>query len=144
MIVVVALAAVVVLFLIAWLVVGLVFKLLWWALIGLVIGALARAILPGRQTIGALERAGAGRGAPPHGDARPPAWRRAPRRVGRAGGSRRPCRHRRAPRAGCSSPRGRGTAGDSRHRARRPRGCGALRPGSRDRPQPVHRGRRPA
>ena len=60
MVVVVALAAVVVLFLIAWLVVGLVFKLFWWALVGLVIGALARAILPGKQTIGILETAGAG------------------------------------------------------------------------------------
>src|SRR5215208_4089756 len=35
-------------------VLGLVFKLLWLALIGLVIGALARAILPGRQEIGLL------------------------------------------------------------------------------------------
>src|SRR5436305_12826877 len=59
-IVVIAIAAVIVLFLIAWLVVGLVFKLLWWALIGLVIGALARAILPGKQTISVLATAGAG------------------------------------------------------------------------------------
>ena len=62
-VVVVALAAIVVLFLVAWLVVGLVLKLLWWALVGIAIGALARLILPGRQTIGLLATAGAGIGA---------------------------------------------------------------------------------
>ena len=60
LVVLVAIAAVVVLFLIAWVVVGLVFKLLWWALIGLVIGALARAVLPGKQTISLLATGGAG------------------------------------------------------------------------------------
>lgn len=35
-------------------VVGFAIKLLWWALIGLVIGALARLVLPGAQTIGWL------------------------------------------------------------------------------------------
>ena len=47
-VVLIAIAAVVVLFLIAWVVVG------------LVIGALARAILPGKQTISVLATAGAG------------------------------------------------------------------------------------
>ena len=41
-------------------VVGLALKLLWWALIGLVIGALARLVLPGRQSIGLLWTALAG------------------------------------------------------------------------------------
>ena len=59
-VVLVAIAAVVVLFLIAWVVVGLVFKLLWWALIGVVIGALARAVLPGKQTISLVATGGAG------------------------------------------------------------------------------------
>jgi uncharacterized membrane protein YeaQ/YmgE (transglycosylase-associated protein family) len=59
-IVLIVIFAVVLALVIGWIVVGLVFKLLWWALIGLVIGALARAILPGRQTIGVLETAGAG------------------------------------------------------------------------------------
>jgi uncharacterized membrane protein YeaQ/YmgE (transglycosylase-associated protein family) len=59
-IVLIALAAVVVLFLIALLVVGLVFKLLWWALAGLVLGVIARAILPGQQQIGVLATAGCG------------------------------------------------------------------------------------
>jgi uncharacterized membrane protein YeaQ/YmgE (transglycosylase-associated protein family) len=54
------LAAIVVLFFLGWVVVGLALKLLWWALIGLVIGALARLILPGKQTIGLLATAGAG------------------------------------------------------------------------------------
>lgn len=62
MVVLIAVAAVIVLFLIAWLVVGLVLKLFWWALIGVVIGALARAILPGQQRISALATAGAGIG----------------------------------------------------------------------------------
>jgi uncharacterized membrane protein YeaQ/YmgE (transglycosylase-associated protein family) len=54
------LAAIVVLFVIAALVVGLVLKLLWWALIGLVLGVVARAILPGEQKIGFLRTAGSG------------------------------------------------------------------------------------
>jgi uncharacterized membrane protein YeaQ/YmgE (transglycosylase-associated protein family) len=57
------LAAIVVLFLGAWLVVGLAVKLLWWALIGIAIGALARLILPGRQAIGLVATALAGIGA---------------------------------------------------------------------------------
>jgi uncharacterized membrane protein YeaQ/YmgE (transglycosylase-associated protein family) len=56
-VVLVALAAVIVLFLLAWVVVGLILKLLWWAIIGLVIGAIARLILPGKQTIGVLATA---------------------------------------------------------------------------------------
>lgn len=60
MIVLIVLLAIVALFVVGWLVVGLVFKLLWWALIGLVIGALARLVLPGRQPIGVLATAGAG------------------------------------------------------------------------------------
>ena len=59
-VVLVAIAAVVVLFLIAWAVVGLVLKLLWWALLGVAIGALARAILPGKQRISVLATAGSG------------------------------------------------------------------------------------
>jgi uncharacterized membrane protein YeaQ/YmgE (transglycosylase-associated protein family) len=55
--VILAIIAVVV---IGWLVVGLVLKLLWWALIGLVIGAIARAILPGKQNVSVLTTAGAG------------------------------------------------------------------------------------
>jgi len=43
-------------------VVGLALNLLWWALIGVVIGALARLVLPGRQTIGLLATAAAGVG----------------------------------------------------------------------------------
>lgn len=56
----VALIAALLLFVIGWIVIGLVFKLLWWAIIGLVIGALARAILPGKQAIGILATAGIG------------------------------------------------------------------------------------
>lgn len=56
----VALAAAVILFVIGWIVVGLVFKLLWWAIIGLIIGALARALLPGKQAIGIVATAGIG------------------------------------------------------------------------------------
>jgi uncharacterized membrane protein YeaQ/YmgE (transglycosylase-associated protein family) len=62
-IVLIALVAVVILFIIGAFVVGLVLKLLWWALIGLVLGAIARAILPGKQRIGVLATAGAGIGA---------------------------------------------------------------------------------
>jgi uncharacterized membrane protein YeaQ/YmgE (transglycosylase-associated protein family) len=53
-------AAVILLFIVAVLVVGLVLKLLWWALIGLVLGVIARAILPGKQKIGFLWTAGSG------------------------------------------------------------------------------------
>jgi len=63
MFILVVVAAVIILFLVAWLVVGLVLKLLWWALVGLVIGAIARAILPGKQRLGLLATAGAGIGA---------------------------------------------------------------------------------
>ena len=59
-IVLIALVAVVILFIIGAFVVGLVLKLLWWALIGLVLGAIARAILPGKQNISILATAGAG------------------------------------------------------------------------------------
>jgi uncharacterized membrane protein YeaQ/YmgE (transglycosylase-associated protein family) len=59
-IVLIALVAVIVLFVVGALVVGLALKLLWWALIGLVLGAIARAILPGKQSIGILATAGAG------------------------------------------------------------------------------------
>ncbi|MEN3341673.1 MAG: hypothetical protein V7644_1077 [Actinomycetota bacterium] len=60
MIVLIVIVAIVALFVIGWLVVGLVFKLLWWALVGLAIGALARLILPGKQQISLLATAGAG------------------------------------------------------------------------------------
>jgi uncharacterized membrane protein YeaQ/YmgE (transglycosylase-associated protein family) len=56
----IVLVAVVVLIIVGAFVVGLVLKLLWWALIGLVLGAIARAILPGKQNIGVLATAGAG------------------------------------------------------------------------------------
>ncbi|HZG35963.1 MAG TPA: hypothetical protein VEY87_08955 [Gaiellaceae bacterium] len=56
----IALIAIVVLFVLGWLVVGLALKLLWWALVGLVIGALARLILPGKQEISLLATAGTG------------------------------------------------------------------------------------
>ena len=59
-IVLLVLLAVVALFVIGALVVGLALKLLWWALIGLVIGALGRLVLPGKQQIGLLWTAGAG------------------------------------------------------------------------------------
>jgi uncharacterized membrane protein YeaQ/YmgE (transglycosylase-associated protein family) len=59
-IVLIALAAVVILFVLGWIIVGLVLKLLWWALIGIVIGVIARAILPGKQQMGILATAGAG------------------------------------------------------------------------------------
>jgi uncharacterized membrane protein YeaQ/YmgE (transglycosylase-associated protein family) len=54
------LLAIIAIFVLGWIVVGLVFKLLWWALIGLVIGALARLILPGKQELSVLATAGAG------------------------------------------------------------------------------------
>ena len=57
MIVLILLLAIVLLFVLGIAILGLVFKLLWLALVGLVIGALARAILPGRQEIGVLATA---------------------------------------------------------------------------------------
>jgi uncharacterized membrane protein YeaQ/YmgE (transglycosylase-associated protein family) len=59
-IVVAILVGVVLMFLIAGAVIGFVFKLLWWILIGIVIGALARLLIPGKQTIGWLATAGIG------------------------------------------------------------------------------------
>ncbi len=50
----VILLVVIALLLLGWVVIGLTLKLLWLALTGLVIGALARLVLPGRQTIGWL------------------------------------------------------------------------------------------
>lgn len=47
-------AAIVVLAVIGWAVLGLAIMLLWWALIGLVIGGLGRLVVPGRQAIGIL------------------------------------------------------------------------------------------
>lgn len=47
-------AAIVVLAVLGWAVVGIAFALLWWALIGLVIGGLGRLVIPGRQPIGFL------------------------------------------------------------------------------------------
>ena len=58
--IVVVIVAIVLFFVVGWIVVGLVLKLLWWALIGLVVGFLARLILPGKQTIGIVATAGAG------------------------------------------------------------------------------------
>jgi uncharacterized membrane protein YeaQ/YmgE (transglycosylase-associated protein family) len=60
LIVLAVVAAIVVLFVVGWIVVGLVLKLLWWALIGLIVGFLARLILPGKQKIGIVATAGAG------------------------------------------------------------------------------------
>lgn len=59
-VVVIVLLAIVALIILGWLVVGLALKLLWWALIGLVVGALARAIVPGKQNLSILATAGAG------------------------------------------------------------------------------------
>lgn len=59
---VLVLLAIIALLVIGSVVLGLALKLLWWALIGLFIGALARAVLPGRQAIGLLRTAGAGVG----------------------------------------------------------------------------------
>lgn len=42
------------LFVLGFVVVGLALQLVWWVLIGLVIGALARLVLPGKQSIGLL------------------------------------------------------------------------------------------
>jgi uncharacterized membrane protein YeaQ/YmgE (transglycosylase-associated protein family) len=53
-VVILVVLAIVALLLVGGLVIGLTLKLLWWALIGLAIGALARAILPGRQDVGLL------------------------------------------------------------------------------------------
>lgn len=60
MIIVLIILAIVAVLVLGWIVVGLAFKLLWWALIGLVIGALARLVLPGKQSISLLATAGAG------------------------------------------------------------------------------------
>ena len=60
LIVIAILVGVILLFLIAGAVVGFVFKLLWWIIIGVLIGALARLLIPGRQTIGWLATAGIG------------------------------------------------------------------------------------
>ena len=60
MTVLLVLVAVVLALVVGWIVVGLVFKLLWWALVGLLSGALARAILPGRQDVSLLATALAG------------------------------------------------------------------------------------
>jgi uncharacterized membrane protein YeaQ/YmgE (transglycosylase-associated protein family) len=49
--------AVIVLIAIGAAVVGFALKLVWWGLIGLAIGALARAVLPGTQSIGLLRKA---------------------------------------------------------------------------------------
>ena len=59
-VILVILAAIVLAVILGIWVVGLVVKLLWWALIGLLIGALARAILPGKQEISLLATGGAG------------------------------------------------------------------------------------
>jgi uncharacterized membrane protein YeaQ/YmgE (transglycosylase-associated protein family) len=59
-IILVVIAAIVLLFVLGWVIVGLVAKLLWWALIGLAIGALARLILPGKQAVSLLVTAGVG------------------------------------------------------------------------------------
>ena len=57
MIVLILLLAIVLVFVLGIAILGLVFKLLWLALVGLIIGALARAILPGRQEISVLATA---------------------------------------------------------------------------------------
>src|SRR5215208_2349340 len=54
MVILLVLVAIVLVVVLGVAILGLVFKLLWLALIGLVIGAIARAILPGRQEIGLL------------------------------------------------------------------------------------------
>jgi uncharacterized membrane protein YeaQ/YmgE (transglycosylase-associated protein family) len=58
--VVIIIGAIIVLLLIGGWVIGLAFKLLWFVLIGILIGALGRAILPGRQSISWAWTAGAG------------------------------------------------------------------------------------
>ena len=57
MVILIILLAIILVFVLGIAVLGLVFKLLWLALVGLIIGALARAILPGRQEIGVLATA---------------------------------------------------------------------------------------
>ena len=57
MIILIVVIAIILLFVLGIAILGLVFKLLWLALVGLIIGALARAILPGRQDIGVLATA---------------------------------------------------------------------------------------
>ena len=58
--VLIVIAAIIVFLLIGGWVIGLAFSLFWFVLIGILIGALARAVLPGRQAIGWLGTAGAG------------------------------------------------------------------------------------
>ena len=58
--VVIIIGAIILLLLIGGWVIGLAFKLLWFVLIGILIGALARAVLPGRQGLSWLWTAGAG------------------------------------------------------------------------------------
>jgi uncharacterized membrane protein YeaQ/YmgE (transglycosylase-associated protein family) len=58
--VIIVLVAIIVFLLIGGWLVGLAFSLLWFVIVGLLIGALARAILPGRQAIGWLGTMGAG------------------------------------------------------------------------------------
>jgi len=60
LIVIAILVGVILLFLLAGALVGFVFKLLWWIIIGVLIGALARLLIPGKQTIGWLATAGIG------------------------------------------------------------------------------------
>ena len=62
MILLLVLLAIVLLVVVGGVVIGFALKLLWWALLGLLIGALARALLPGRQAIGWIGTAGAGVG----------------------------------------------------------------------------------
>jgi uncharacterized membrane protein YeaQ/YmgE (transglycosylase-associated protein family) len=56
-IILIVLLAIILVFVLGIAILGLVFKLLWLALVGLIIGAVARAILPGRQDIGVLATA---------------------------------------------------------------------------------------
>jgi uncharacterized membrane protein YeaQ/YmgE (transglycosylase-associated protein family) len=59
-IVLLILVGVIVLFVVAGAVVGFALKLLWWIIIGVIIGALARLLVPGKQTMGWLATAGVG------------------------------------------------------------------------------------
>jgi uncharacterized membrane protein YeaQ/YmgE (transglycosylase-associated protein family) len=59
-VVLLVLLGLVLLLVVGWIIVGLALKLIWWALLGLLIGALARLVLPGKQSIGLLWTAGAG------------------------------------------------------------------------------------
>ena len=60
MFVLLILLGVLLLIVLGFVIVGLALKLLWWALIGLFIGALARLVLPGKQSIGLVWTALAG------------------------------------------------------------------------------------